>query len=94
MVKVNRLLGVTLLVLTLVAGQVVMVRHQASHHAGHPDAACALCLAAAPLGGGPVTVGWPLILPTAVILAVASLVAPVCSTVPRAATARAPPLSV
>jgi len=94
MAKPNRLLGVSLLALTLLAGQVAMVRHQASHHAGHPDAACALCLAAAPLGGGPVAVGWPLFLPTPVRLAPPVVVASVSYTALRPARARAPPLPV
>jgi len=92
--KPNRLLGATLLALVLLAGQVAMVRHQASHHADHPDAACALCLTAAPLAGGPVAVGWPLIFSTTVVFVVAPLVAAVARTAPRAASARAPPLPV
>lgn len=94
MVKPNRLLGVALLALTLLAGQVVMVCHQASHHAGYPNTTCAQCLVAVPLGGGPVAAGWPLILSADPVLAVAFLAVGVFCTAPRAARARAPPLSV
>jgi len=94
MAKPNRILAPTLLALTLLASQVAMVRHQASHHAGHPDAACAQCLVAAPLGGGPVAVGWPLLLSIPVRLAPPVVVASVSYTAPQPAQARAPPLPV